>query len=406
MSDISVVIPSYNHAHFLKTAIESALTQTYRDIEIIVVDDGSTDNTAYVVEEFLGKIHYIWQENQGLSAARNTAIRNSQGEYIAFLDADDLWMPTFLEEQIANIRRNSKVGLTYSWWSYVDKNGKILPERGNYNKRGDLLMQLALMNYWPPVSVMVRKQCIIEAGCFDDKLTALEDWDLWLRIAANGWEIDYIPRVLVKYRRHDNNMTLDVERMERNQLAVLNKLEASPIATRIAHLIPHAQANVHLNSALSYHLQGKTDASYESFVKAIQIWPPILLQKETWYRWICADQPPGYQDTAYFKDLEISSKRVKKLQTQLYNDPDVKHLICNWKKKIEQLVGITLIEHYYLENETKVTRHLIFSILQKKPTILLKPRTTWFLLKSFLGKQRITCLRQLLQYINPFQLRT
>lgn len=393
---VSVIIPSYNHAQFVRAAVESALAQTYTDLEISVIDDGSKDNTAQVVAEFGNAVRYIYQENQGLSAARNTGIRHATGEYIALLDADDLWLPTYVAEQIANLERHPKAGLTYSWWSHIDQDGATMPEPGYYDQHGNLLMELALMNHFPPVGVVIRKQCIEEAGYFDEKLFALEDWDLWLRISTNGWEIEYVPQVLAQYRRHSNNMTLDVSRMERNQLAVLDKLERSTVAAQVSHLIPQARANVHLNSALSYHLQGKAEASYQALGKAVKLWPPILSQAETWYRWICADQPPGYQDTEHFKDLDQAAKRVDTLLAKLSADQELAPLISDQRQSIKQVIDLNLAHHYYLASNGSAARRRLLNLMRQQPEVFAQPQTRQLFLKSLVGRQRVEDMRRLL----------
>lgn len=395
-STVSVIIPSYNHAHFVAAAIKSAQAQTYPNLEIIVVDDGSKDNTAQVVAEFGSSVHYIYQENQGLSAARNTGIRYAHGEFIALLDSDDLWLPNYVEAQVKNLQQNPRAGLSYSWWSHIDQDGQPMPEPGHYNQRGNLLMELALMNHFPPVAVMVRKQCIEEAGYFDEKLFALEDWDLWLRISANSWEIDFVPRVLAQYRRHNNNMTLDVARMERNQLAVLNKLEASSVASQVGALIPQARANVYLNSALSHHLQNQTEASYQSLVKAIEIWPPLVTQKATWYRWICADQPPGYQDTQHFKDLNKAAERIDMLLERLSADTQVASIIWDHNHEIQRIVNLNLVHHYYLASNGPAARRRLLNLMRQQPELLIQPQATQLFVKSLMGRPRVENVRRLL----------
>ena len=394
MPTVSVLIPSYNHAHFVTAAVNSALAQTHPDVDIIVIDDGSKDNTAEVVATFGDKVNYVYQENQGLSAARNTGIRHARGEYIALLDADDLWDPEFIEESLKVIEQNPKVGLTYSWWSHIDENGDPMPEPGFFNQRGHLLETFAVRNYFPPVAVLVRKNLVEEAGGFDEKLFALEDWDLWFRIAANGWEFDCVPQVLALYRRHSNNMTLDVPRMERNQLAVLDKMSQSSVISEIGHLLPMARANVHLNSALSYYSQGKQQESYGSFVTAVKIWPDLLVQDETWYRWVCADQPPGYQDTSEFKNLDQANKRYHDLLANLLSNSEVASEVEKRRKQMDKASMMMLATHYYLEDDMAGARQQVVALSRKQPQILLESKAVGLLLKSLVGRQRVRNLKQ------------
>lgn len=396
MTTVSVLIPSYNHAHFVSAAVNSALAQTHPDVDIIVIDDGSKDNTAEVVATFGDAVNYVYQENQGLSAARNTGIRHARGEYIALLDADDLWSPEYLAESLKVIEQNPRAGLTYCWWSHIDENGNPMPEPGFFNKRGHLLKTFAVRNYFPPVAVLVRKACVAEAGGFDEKLFALEDWDLWFRIAANGWEFDCVPQVLVQYRRHSSNMTLDVPRMERNQLGVLDKMGQSAVVSEIEHLLPMARANVHLNSALSYHSQGKQVESFVSFVTAVKIWPDMLLQEETWYRWVCADQPPGYQDTSQFKNLDEAAERNSALLAKLLENPEVAAEVEARQDQIEKTAMMMLATHYYLEDDMVGTRRQVFALSRKQPQVLLQSKAVGLLAKSFVGRQRVRNLKRII----------
>ena len=125
---VSVVIPSYNYGHFIEDTIRSILAQTYISYEIIVVDDGSTDNTQEILKPYLEKINYVYQNNQGLSAARNHGTSLAKGEFVLFLDADDFLLPHMLEEQIAAFQQNPDLGLVICGWHIVDKTGKILSD--------------------------------------------------------------------------------------------------------------------------------------------------------------------------------------------------------------------------------------------------------------------------------------
>jgi len=204
MPEVSVVIPTYNYARYIREAIDSVLAQTYRDSEIIVIDDRSTDDTKGVVSQYGPEIEYIRQENQGLSAARNTGIRNSKGEYIAILDSDDIWLPSKLEKQIKLFEANSELGLVYS-------DGLVFGEKlawddlsfgGNMNfYRGRIFDKLLMGNFIPCPSVVIRRGCFDKVGLFDINLGACEDWDMSLRISLHH-EIDYVDELLVKHRKH------------------------------------------------------------------------------------------------------------------------------------------------------------------------------------------------------------
>jgi glycosyltransferase involved in cell wall biosynthesis len=221
---ISVIIPTYNRAHIVPEAIDSVLAQTYGDFEIIVIDDGSTDVTATVLQRRYGeKITCIRIKNSGLPAARNAGIKAARGQYIAFLDDDDEWLPEKLTLQMQLLQNNSGVGLVYCGCLQIDAEGTVLnqlyPE-----KRGTVFNDLLEENYiiGSASAVLVRKELVERAGCFDETLKACEDWDLWIRISRLCL-IDYINKPLVRYTLHQGNMHKDIENMEQNTRAMLNK---------------------------------------------------------------------------------------------------------------------------------------------------------------------------------------
>ena len=222
---ISVVIPTYNRSSLVSKAIASVLGQTFTNIEIIVVDDSSTDATSDILTaQFAGKIIYLQhQHNSGLSAARNTGIKASRGEYVAFLDDDDEWLPEKLKLQIQIIQQNTAVGLVYCGYTQVAENGSVIRQI-RPEKRGFILPDLLEDNYitGSASAVLIKREVLDKAGYFDENLTACEDWDLWIRIARRC-PIDYTDNILVAYKIHADNMHKDLFKMEQNTARVLDK---------------------------------------------------------------------------------------------------------------------------------------------------------------------------------------
>lgn len=234
MSKVSVIIPTYNSARYLPEAIESVIGQTYQDFEIIVVDDGSTDNTQEVVENALqgysNKILYFYQENQGHAITRNVGIRHSVGEYIAFLDADDKWAPNKLERQMTYLDGHPTVGHVHCARIRVDKDGDLLPTPRVSIQflSGNIFYHLLLRKaHICTSSVVCRKECLNNVGYFDehfpDKIGG-EDRDLWLRIAKK-YPIGYIDEPLVYYRYFTNSLskTRGRESIIKGRYYVINK---------------------------------------------------------------------------------------------------------------------------------------------------------------------------------------
>jgi len=222
MPRLSVIIPAFNASSFISQAIESVLTQTYTDYELIVVDDGSTDDTASLVMRYGERLQYVYQKNQGLSSARNTGIAKAEGGLLAFLDADDYWGREKLEHQVTLLDSSAETGVVYTALKVVDSDGREIGERGCL-RRGHLFSSLLTKNYVTPSSAIVRRECLEKAGTFDENLSAAEDWDLWLRIAP-FYPFDFVDLPLTFYRVHEGSMHKDLDRMERNVFQVLDKL--------------------------------------------------------------------------------------------------------------------------------------------------------------------------------------
>jgi len=209
---VSVIIPTYNSANYVKEAVDSVLGQTYKNIGVIVVDDGSTDNTKSILEKYIksGEIKYIYQDNNGPASARNNGIKKSSGEFIAFLDADDVWLPNKLEKQI-KLFENNDVGLVYSDMEFFGGKFKYRHHSEVLKRemfRGYVYGKLIFENFIPTSSIVVRRDVLDDIGLFDEdrELFAIEDYDLWLRITRR-YKVDFVNKPLVKYRIHKDKIS-------------------------------------------------------------------------------------------------------------------------------------------------------------------------------------------------------
>lgn len=211
MSDkplVSVVIATYNMAEYVSLAVQSALTQTYENVEVLIVDDGSTDNTRDTIVASLNdsRARYLFQENKGQAAAKNHGVRASRGDYIAFLDADDLWAPDKLDLQIRLFSRAGSVGVVYSRVSYIDEAGNYLRVADNALFRGRVSRPLFIRNFIGFGTCVVRKECFDRLGGFKESLRMGIDYDLWLRFSTQ-YEFDYVDRPLLHYRLWSGQMS-------------------------------------------------------------------------------------------------------------------------------------------------------------------------------------------------------
>lgn len=221
---VSVVIPTYNSVCYLTEAIDSVLAQTFQDFEILVVDDGSTDETATILEEkYKDRIRYLHKANGGVSSARNFGIQRAQGKYIAFLDADDIWMPEKLATQIEALAKDEKSKVCYSSLLICDEDlnyvGLNLSPR-----RDDIISDLLLIGnvVATPSSVIAEMELFHEVGAFDVGLSQCADWEMWIRLSTKTGFI-YIDQPLVKYRQHGSNMSRNAALLEKDSIRVLQK---------------------------------------------------------------------------------------------------------------------------------------------------------------------------------------
>jgi glycosyltransferase involved in cell wall biosynthesis len=282
---VSAVIPAYNYARFVGRAIDSVLAQTHRDIECIVVDDGSTDDTPDVLARYAGRIHAIRQENRGLSAARNAGIKAARGEVIALLDADDEWKPEKIATQLPALDGGPEVGVVGCACEVVDGDGKhqydaFQPSPG---RGGPALRAIATRTSWVSGSAsaaLIRRQVLDQVGLFDESLTAAEDWDMWLRICADHTIVN-LPDVLVRVYRHNTGSFRNAAKMEMNQRKVYEAAikrwpDELDEATR-----RQIRALIAADAARELALAGNHKGALASYFRSLRANP---FQRKVWYQ--------------------------------------------------------------------------------------------------------------------------
>jgi glycosyltransferase involved in cell wall biosynthesis len=233
---LSVIIPTYNNDRYIQRAISSLLEQSFKDFEIIIVDDGSTDDTRDIVKAYGDSIRYIYQENKGLAGARNTGIDVSNGELLAFLDADDWFAKKNLETKVSFLEKNPDAVWVYSDWQFVDAQGNHL-DRGSTrfkfaDKKVDGYVFAELLynrNFISPCAVVIKKSVLEEVGCFDPQVVCQEDWDLWLRLSLR-YPCNYIDEALVYVFDRPHSLSKDFTKWAYGNAFIVDKLE---------NLIPH-----------------------------------------------------------------------------------------------------------------------------------------------------------------------
>lgn len=395
---ISIIIPAYNSAQFLAETLESALAQTWPNAEIIVVNDGSTDPTAEVLSAYQGRIRSIDQENQGLSGARNSGMRMAQGELFAFLDADDLIRPQFLENMARTFLADPDLDVAYCGWGYIDEAGKKLPEAGKFQFSGPVINQMVLANRFPVMATMIRKTSATQTGFFDPSLRSTEDWDFWLRAALCGAKFQCVPQELVQYRIHDSNMSANITRMHDSQLQVLDKFYANQgLPESVTQLKGRAYGRVYLTTAQAYLRAGQDEAARQAFIQSVRQWPEMLCQEETYYTIICALQPPGYRDTQQYKDLEWATQILGQLLEAVFQEPALKAQVAGKQARAEATKALALAHHYSLAGQDGQARHWVAQAIKAQPTLAVDRQTIRLGGRALLGRKRSQQIKQMIR---------
>jgi len=283
MSGVSVIIPAFNHARFIAQTLDCVLAQTYPAQEIIVVDDGSTDNTQGTLDTYRNRIRVIYQRNQGPSAARNAGISVSRGEYLLFLDADDLVPPDKLKLQVAALATRPEMALVYSAWQYVDASGEQVLAEMHPQKEGQLLTELLLRAFFFPIAAaVVRRDCVERVGMFDPTLRASEDTDLWMRMARAGFNFGYIDRPLFKYRLVSGSASRNVAGQMKSEFARLDKFFADPaLPQELRALQGEAYSILWFESGARHYQIGDPQNGCAHIRQAIQL-SPTRSRDENW----------------------------------------------------------------------------------------------------------------------------
>lgn len=249
---VSVNICCYNSEKFIKETIESVLAQTFGNLEVVIIDDGSKDATGEIIKSYQDeRIKYFYQDNRGLAAARNRAIAESTGEYLALLDHDDLWETEKLKEQVALLESDPGIGLVFSDAYIVDANNKEIGRFFDLHAphRGRVVDQLIRDNFIPCLTAVMRKNRLSAAGEFRTDLALAEEYDYFLRFSLLT-DFDYVARPLARYRLHPDNASKDLEKMYDEEVECLKAIGRSPVnlltkaavikqlaKKRIAHLL-------------------------------------------------------------------------------------------------------------------------------------------------------------------------
>jgi len=259
---VSVILPAYNSEKFIGRSLGSALAQSYRRLEVVVIDDGSTDRTRELVEEFADpRIRYLWQANAGQGPARNRGMRQCTGDYITFLDADDCYLPTKVEREVEFLERHSHYRVAYCGvrFFYSGQADRLLKVKSK-GRSGNILPELMRDSFINPNAVMLAREVWERVGGFNETRYFPEEWELYLRIALAGYEFGFIDEDLVVVEsRPGSNTTMAIQpQLKRNAIEMLERLMPKPVVVEnIKCSVAPVVREMRLKLALAYLANGE-----------------------------------------------------------------------------------------------------------------------------------------------------
>lgn len=401
MPTISVIIPNFNNAAYVATAITSVLVQRAADLEIIVVDDGSTDDSGAVITHFGERVRYLRQANQGLAGARNCGIRAAQGEWIALLDADDQWLPSYLATMTELTKRRPDGALYYCAAQCMDQHGQELPRvvGAPVGPPETTYQALVRANFLIPSTILVRRQAVVDAGLFDPQLRACEDWDLWLRLGPQRRLIG-TAACLVRYRVHPTSLSANLAGMQQAAQAVIAKNfgpnDGQPQSW--APLKKRAYGGLYRYFALTLvQRQNNWAAAATALQTALQLDETLAIDLDLFYELAWGDQPVGYRGTAHELKLAFNLEQVEQLLRTIYAQFTATGATPATAAHYRRLCGTAYYAlglACYNTGHIADSRRYLFAALRHRPELGCDPRLSGDLIRSCAGSKALQWLRQ------------
>jgi glycosyltransferase involved in cell wall biosynthesis len=401
---VTVVIPTYNQAQYLGDAINSVLAQSYTDYEIIIVDDGSIDDTKQVVGKFGSFLKYIFQSNKGLAGSRNTGIREANGDYVAFLDSDDKWCPEFLTTMVSLASEHPDATVLYCGASYIDTNGRVLPQPStiSYIPPAKMYKSLLRSNMLIPSSILIKRSSAIVAGLFDISFRRLQDWEFWLRLSKAGHIFMGANTCMVHYRLHNNNLSWDTAGGNEAIIALAQKHfgfddnEWSNWPADKREMYGGVYRYHALNSALIKEGDWISCAHY--FRRCLQIDPTLASDLSFFYELSLGEQPIGYRGTTLNIDIMENVCKVQRLLKTVFDDPPKPELV-SIRHTAYSTAYYALGLVAYLLGMTIDSRNYLMKAIGYRSKLVLDRQVIITLLKCVIGRDNVGRLRHWKQYL-------
>ena len=388
MPEVSIVMPAYNAAAFIGWAIDSVLAQTHSGWELIVVNDGSTDDTEAVVRSYgEARIRCLRQANQGPGAARNLGLANSQGDCVIFLDADDWWDARCLAALVEGLSKTDpQDAVVHADWAYAgdaERPGDAVSSALDAN---GALATLVLRN---PIAIhcaLVRRAALLAVGGFPTEDPALEDWELWLRLAAAGYGFVHVPELLAFYTWRPGSKGKDVESRKADRLATLDRLWARlDLPAAIRELRGRSYATAHVDFCVSQLGLGQTEPALQELDAAVGHELATATAVDTFYRIAFADDPLGAT-----LNTTAAEERITAVLAHLAGlSPQVDLHAC--QHAADYALGMA----GYRQGDMIFARRHLAQALRWKPGALLNPNFSRFAVRAFLPRYAIAAYRRI-----------
>ncbi len=392
---VSVIMAAYNHAGYISQAISSVLAQSRRDLELIVVDDGSTDRTREVVAGFDDpRVRYIYQENQGQGGARNTGIAHVRGEYVAFLDDDDLWLPDCLETTLTVLQSHPEVGALYAACQVIDDAGDYLPQIMSRVVAPERMYDTLVEGGWfPPLVVTVRKSVLDDVGPLDPSLRGNDDWELWLRVARRYVFVG-IPDVVALYRMHGGGLSANTEHMLHDKIKAISRLfgpdEGDPAAW--PDVRRRAYGGAYRLTGLAHFESQNVPLGQERLRQALHYYPEYARRLDFFYELACGYQPRGFRGDFHSHNLSESERVVLDTVQVIFDSPDTPPGLRDLRRIAYAHAYLALGMFAYGAGQMGQSRRYMAKAVKEDRSLLSNRQLASRYVKSFLGRRLLDTL--------------
>ncbi len=388
---ISIVIPVFNRTELLRETINSVVAQTYENWELIIVDDGSTEDVERAVTHNIGhNLKLLRQANQGNAAARNKGLRHARGQYLICLDSDDIWQEEMLARCLFLLEDNEQVDVVYTLVQMIDYAGNKLPlPIWPETERGNFLESLVLGHPILPSSALFRRRCLTKWGGFKP---GMDDWELWLRWSLNGCLFDCIEQPLLHYRLHDENFALQFHERRSSHFAMLDSIyRREGLPERIVNLRDQAYAIQHYRFAILAWQLGSESEGKTEFALAVRLFPGFLSDVDSITQLACAHQGRAAAGTQQYLNFDEAERTVVCSLEEAYDDgavePSVYEEAMAWN--YFALAHIA----YSVAHDSERARRFLRKSISIWPAILLRSDSATWLGRFILGYETVQTLK-------------